>query len=79
MPCVNGINAKQDEQSETNALFRLDSEFEQECDDDFKVFAERFTSSFPILKKLPSPDPFVSFIKTYPSHKFCVPDESLSV
>jgi len=67
-----GISS-QDDKVERKSLFRLDSMFEQECDDNLTAFAERFTSSFPSLKRLPSPDPFVSLIKTYPSHKFFIP------
>ena len=59
-----------------NSLIRLDSEFEQENDENLKIFAERFTSSFPVVKKLPSPEIFASIPKTYPSHKFCANNDN---
>lgn len=49
--------------------------FEKEYDENLMAFAERFTSSFPSLKRLPNPEPFVSLSKTYPSHKFCIPHD----
>ena len=65
-------NIPQHNNQTRNSLIRLDSEFEQENDENLQIFAERFTSSFLAVKKLPPPEIFASIPKTYPSHKFCV-------
>ena len=65
-------NVPQHNNLNRNSLIRLDSVFEQENDENLKIFAERFISSFPVVNKLPPPEMFASKSKTYPSHKFCI-------
>ena len=72
-----GDNEESINPRERSSLFRLDSQFEDTNDANFKVFAERFGRRFVGLKNLPSPEPsFTSLEKTYPSHRWQCDDDS---
>ena len=56
--------------------FRVDSEFENVNAAQFKVFAARYNHMFTDSKNLPSPEPFTSSDKTYPSYKMRCEEQS---